>query len=126
MAFRLPKFNLTCSVWNNLDPNSLTPPPPLILAFPQICQLRFPRGYNLPDLYLPGLPMGLLLPKLTDVRGATPLQPFPSIVEVPAHSGRFYQALFVDDVAKGFPNEHRIALIVQLSGISGWWTYPLP
>jgi hypothetical protein len=68
----------------------------------------------------PGLVMELLLPALTDVRGA--ITGNQDIVEVPAGSGRFYSVAFVDDVGKGFGNEYRFALIQQLAP----WPVPTP
>jgi len=67
-----------------------------------------------------GLPT-LLVNALTDIRdqftagGA-------SIVEVPQGSGRFYDVVMVEDVAKGFLNEHRMALISK----RGIWPAPIP
>jgi hypothetical protein len=66
--------------------------------------------------------MNLLVPALTDVRG--PQDPVgPDMVEVPAGSGRWYQVVFVDDIAKGFSNEHRTASIFALYAS---WTPPYP
>ena len=60
------------------------------------------------------LTMQLLLPKLTDVRagwnGGSP-----DLVEVPTGTHRFYLVGYVDDVAKGYANEYRIAIVAYLS-----------
>jgi hypothetical protein len=63
----------------------------------------------------------LLLPVGTDVRdGACPAGP--DFVEVPSGSGRWYVALYVDDIGKGFSNEHRAAVLVKSSP----WPEPVP
>jgi hypothetical protein len=66
------------------------------------------------------LTMNLLLPALVDIRG-----PQDTIgadqVEVPAGSGRWYSVVGVDDIGKGFANEHRSAALVAIFG-----TWPAP
>jgi hypothetical protein len=59
-----------------------------------------------------GLYMELLCPKLTDIRGCQNAG-LECVVECPASSGRFYLVIWVDDVGKGFANEHRLAIMVQ-------------
>lgn len=55
----------------------------------------------------------LLLPAGTDVRdGSTGGEA--DIIEVPAGSGRWYSVMSVDDMGKGFPNEHRFALLHKI------------
>jgi hypothetical protein len=46
-------------------------------------------------------------------------------VEVPKLSGRFYTVEMVDDVAKGFPNEFRCAVLRQ-NPARGQWPAPMP
>jgi hypothetical protein len=118
MAFVLPTFNLTCNIWHS--------------------QSSAPNDYALPDLsgVLCNLAMGrrvvlqngtnssgflhmqLLLPKLTDVRPGYNGALGGDLVEVPAGSERFYEVLDVDDVGKGFSNEHRMAFV--LYSPDGW------
>lgn len=43
-------------------------------------------------------------------------------IEVPAGSGRFYLCRFVDDIGKGFANEHRLVLCQKAST----WPTPIP
>jgi len=57
------------------------------------------------------LPMELLCPKRTDIRAKWNAIA-EDVVEVPFGSQRFYQVGFVDDVARNFANEYRIALII--------------
>jgi hypothetical protein len=63
----------------------------------------------------------LLVPALTDIRGSFSATG-PDQVEVPIGTGRYYLVQDVDDVAKGFANEHRIAWLI----ISGTQPVPLP
>lgn len=74
--------------------------------------------------------MEMLLPKLTDIRATwNGLQP--DLVEVPKGSKRFYGVVFVDDIGKGFANEHRLALISytvtgNTSLVGGPFSAPVP
>lgn len=123
MAFILPTFNLTCNI--SQPPVDMTPSIP---AGPyrltgQICQLTYGRRVNVASTGgtdFAGIPlqsMNLLLPPLVDVRGPQDVTSF-DMVEVPAGSGRWYWVFFVDDIGKGFANEHRTAGIFALA--EGW------
>jgi hypothetical protein len=58
------------------------------------------------------------------------------MVEVPSGSGRYYVVVAVDDVGRGFLNEHRYALVLPYYGyypviiVNGWaapaWPTPIP
>lgn len=108
----MPAFNLVCNIWYG---PGLIPPaglPDLVVA----CQLAWdasgqrmvlPRATSTAPVHF----MCLRLPALTDVR-MFPGQANPDVAEVPAGSGRYYQVFAVDDVAKGFINEYRQAMIV--------------
>lgn len=65
--------------------------------------------------------MFLLLPKGTDIR-STVCGVAPDVVEVPAGTGRYYSVEMVDDVARGFANEYRFAMVLQLKN----WPAPIP
>jgi len=122
VPYILPTFNLTCNIWRaghipGTDPPDVTAD----------CNLAWGRRVNTGDInitavggFLPPA-MILLLPKLTDIRGYTS-SGGPDLVEVPAGSQRIYQVGFVDDLGKGFANEHRGAAIFQ----SGTWPDPIP
>lgn len=56
--------------------------------------------------------MYLLLQAYTDIRGENSVGGADT-VEVPAGSGRYYTVTWVDDIGKGFSNEHRFACLVQ-------------
>jgi len=66
--------------------------------------------------------MSLLLPPLADVRGPQD-SVSADMVEVPAGSGRWYFVVGVDDIGKGFANEHRSAAIFALASS---WVAPYP
>lgn len=118
----LPVFNLTCNVWTFVTNPPLGPP-----RISPVCNLAYGRRVIFGGEAIAGVAdfppaaMSLLLPKLTDIRG---LQSAAGndIVEVPAGSGRYYIVVYVDDIGKGFTNEHRIALITQ----NGTWPTPVP
>jgi len=120
MSYSLPTFNLTCNVWRN--GNATTNPPDLTPA----CNLTFGRitspsagitnGVLVPSNY-----MFLMVPKLTDIRDHFCASDTDT-VEVPAGSGRFYNVATVDDIGKGFQNEHRCCTILK----TGVWPQPIP
>lgn len=123
MGYSLPTFNLMCNIWH--DPaNCYTDPPSLTVA----CNLTYGRIVSSTQggLLFPFPPvMSLLLPKLTDIRSQ--LCGVADNLEVPAGSGRFYSTIGVDDVGKGFQNEHRCAIISgNNSGGTHLWPSPIP
>lgn len=63
------------------------------------------------SLGIPLFTMTLLVLAGTDIRGRDSSSG-PDIVEVPAASGRYYEVVYVDDLGKGFANEHRGALLL--------------
>ena len=74
----------------------------------------------------------LLLPRLTDIRSKI-VAPAYDLVEIPSGSGRWYQVFVVDDIGKGFSNEHRAAVVFQISAFSNGvdyaglvWPVPMP
>ena len=94
-------------------------PPPVPSDLVADAQLRWPgTDAVIAAGSTSGCPMLLLVPKGTDVRGS---QGFGNatgeldLIEVPAGTGRFYTALGVDDVSKGFTNEHRFVVMSQIS-----------
>lgn len=106
MAYALPAFPIMCNIYTY----GLYPTGPRVN-----CPCNLARGER-SVIVLTGFSysMMLLLPPLTDIRGI--LQSTgPDYVEVPAGSGRFYNVAFVDDTAKGFPNEHRFAILSQVA-----------
>lgn len=111
MPFYLPTFNLFCNIWNVQWDFFLGPPIGLPTQALVPCALQFgakKQGGG-------SQPMHLLLPALTNIngQGAYAFTGTGTLVgdsvEVPAGSGRFYACLTVDDVAKGYPTEYRVA-----------------
>lgn len=128
MAYRLPTFNIVCNI--SQPPVLGTPsiPDGPYRLYHQECQLTYGRRVNVVSTGGTGeagtlvLSMNLLLPPLTDVRGPQDIGGF-DMVEVPAESGRWYQVTAVDDIGKGFSNEHRTACLFALAGS---WVPPYP
>jgi len=117
VAYHLPTFNLVVNIW--WDPvNWLLNPPSLVTTGNLCIGLRVwaQQTYNDTLMYL-------LLPPLTDVRdNLNGPGVAGDVVEVPAGTGRFYRVQHVDDVGKGFANEHRYCLLSKL----GAWPVPIP
>lgn len=116
MAYVLPTFNLNVNVWRG--PQTLPPG-----GAPDLTPIgNLAAGRRLPfDNTSAVLDMYLLLPAGTDIRSSINATD-PDVVEVPAGSGRFYLVAFVDDLGKGFANEHRFAVLLQ----TGTWPAPIP
>lgn len=128
MAFTLPVFNLTCNIWRGpwLPLHPVDVVSPCNLAYGRRVQTNFGNFTGGPGS---AVVMTLLLPPLTDVRSWVQSAD-PDAVEVPAGSGRYYRVEGVDDVGKGFANEHRAATLAQssqlLSTIFLGQVWPLP
>jgi hypothetical protein len=118
MAFIPPTFNLVCDIWRNAQWRANWP---LFTAAPTIvnqpCQLRVGslRVNALVNSQEGGNLSELLVPALTDVRQANfQTSDFPAwydVVECPSGSSRFFFIVAVTDVAKGFSNEYRVAVV---------------
>lgn len=129
MAFRLPAFNLTfnAKVMPTVYPVLTIPTPPYRLVSSP-CQLTYGRrvnmmgtgGTNQPGVLV--VAMNLLVPALTDIRGFQD-SINNDMIECPAGSGRWYVCYSVDDIGKGFTNEHRTGCIFSLAGS---WVAPYP
>lgn len=122
MPFRLPVFPLLCTIWRA---SAGIPPigPPIGFSQCNLAQLR--SSYQYP----PGVPypfgtMRLLVPAGTDIRGAAG-GTNGDVIDCPSGTGRIYSVLLVDDVGKGFLNEHRFAIIAP-GLVPGSWPYPTP
>jgi hypothetical protein len=121
MSFSVPKFNLTVNVWNGADE---PPGAPTFVVKGNLAYGRRTSPSGTLDQAEQGLTMQLLLPAGTDAQWA--IQGVgPSVMEVPAGSGRFYVCAGVDDVGKGWSNEHRVALLIATSDY-GYWPIPMP
>jgi hypothetical protein len=125
MAFILPAFNLSVNIWRSSAGQPPVGAPDVVtignLAMGRRVQVGSIGGTT--SLGVPFYGMSLLVPALTDVR-ADPYFTSADTVEVPAGSGRWYYVVFVDDIGKGFANEHRAAQLVQY--LRPTWPVPTP
>lgn len=127
MAYVLPTFNLTANIWRQALNPSTAPPTltaPCALVYGRRTQLVIPQTTVLPNKWQAVGPymmtMDLLFPAVTDVRGSQDTAG-PDNIECPAGTGRYYHVLTVDDIGKGWPNEHRIA---KIYAVFGSWAGP--
>lgn len=135
MPFTLPSFNLAYNCWHTGVVNPV-PPPVGGPAFTALCNFSLGRRIATgtdsfsPTNVLSGDGIDVMLrimmvPAGVDLRG--PYQGESDLVEVPAGSGAFYALLDVADMAKGFPNEHRVAWAIPTNrGFGYFLPTPLP
>lgn len=123
MAFVLPTFNLTTDIWTA---GTYPAGAPRLVDVP--CQLRAPSASNAANAVpVAGatVTMIVLLPAGTDIRDRFNLPINSSdVLEIPKGSGRSYTVVIVDDIGKGFPNEHRFAVLLKVLGFP--WPTPSP
>lgn len=132
MAFTVPEMPLTCDIYQG-------PWLTKVLRVSSPCNLAV--GRRVQDGELPigivfgmSMPtMSLLLPSGTDIRDYSTNDLDYDIVECPQGSGRWYGVLGVDDVGKGFGNEHRLAYLSKIyefldpTPLAGCvWPTPIP
>jgi len=134
MSYVLPTFVLKANVWINYSvalnynaPSSI----PICNLTPGKRVMNVDPTLGNPALYkVAPVLMELLLPKLTDIRpwigGGNQC-----LCEVPNGSNRFYNVVGVDDIGKGFANEHRIAWLQMIYGSTtfadvGVLAFPFP
>lgn len=122
-----PTLNLLCNIWKQLDTH--LGPPIVAPTHPNVpCNLQYARkihGANLGYIFV-------LLPKGTDVED-TPLSSAATfdVMEIPAGSKRWYCVYVVDDMAKGFPTETRVAEVthahIAVATVDELlWMWPVP
>lgn len=129
MAYVVPGFNLTCEIWS-WPAASLFPAVPVGLprVAGQPCALVYGQRTNVSSTGGTGSAgvalqtMNLLLPKGSDVRGPQDTVGT-DVVECPSGSGRYYSVTFVDDIGRGYANEHRTA---SLQAGEKMWVAPYP
>jgi len=126
MTFVLPTFNLSVNIFDGGPPYPPVTPRLTVmgnLAFSR----RGARSSNFWDQNEWGLLPYLLVPALTDIRDTSwvgALSVGFDVVEVPAGTGRWYQVTSVEDIGKGFANEHRCALLTKIyADLGGTGTY---
>ena len=134
MSFTLPTFNLTCNIFTTTlgspGSNTLRIQSACNLAVGKRVRIDHDQGAVTGGVLSPSAL--LLLPALTDIRDGS-CGSNSDLVEVPDGSGRFYVVLAVDDIGKGFANEHRFAALTKLYGSAGsnvghtaLWPTPIP
>lgn len=120
MSFSIPAMPLPVWVWRYLNgpPN----PPDMVtvgnLAYGK--RVTLVNGNFSAGLFDPVLAY-LLVPAGTDIRDRLSLNT-PDLLAVPGGTARLYIAEYVDDLGKGFPNEHRFVLMAKQLG----WPFPYP
>ncbi len=132
MSFSLPTFNLSCDIYTGPWASRVFRLTTMgNLAWGKRTQGFFgsyPSGTFSPSTQ----PEVLLLPPLTDIRSAV-ISVQTDMVEIPSGSGRWYTVQAVDDIGKGFTNEHRAAIVTQASQYIDatdfpglFWPVPMP
>lgn len=132
-SFNLPVFNLACYIWHTPGFNMSHLPAPDLevlgnLANGRVAHLPvwLPRP---PALASQSMSSSLLFPKNTDIRDSS-CSGGPDVIECPKNSGRFYWVSYVDDIAKGFDNEHRWCVVQKVWTYGSWsiyrWPSPIP
>ncbi len=125
MSYRVPDFVLPTGFYNHAGPYDVPREITEVnLAFGRRIQLALPLGGELGS---GTQAMTLLVHAGFDVRD-TLNAGGEDFVECPFGSGRWYVVLFVDDIGKGFPNEHRAAVIQKIGHpVTGDpWPTPIP
>ena len=131
MAYSLPTFNLFADVWRDTGGG-------YVVVDTIECNLAMGKRISwfntaqggLGDFA--GLTPVLLCPPLTDVRDRS-CGGVSDVIECPAGSGRWYAAEAVDDIGKGFSNEHRCVTLAKVGWFEPWlsagftaWPTPIP
>ncbi len=120
----LPVFPLLANVWHTGNP--VTDPPDLANIKAELVVTVHHRQVTGTTTQNKGnITRFIYFEKGTDVRAIWPAG-FPDVVELPAGSAKYYDIVDVDDVAKGFPNEFRVAAVVVTSQVAGPWPVPYP
>lgn len=126
MAFTVPTFNLTARLWRNYPTNGVLPPQ-IAATLTFACQLRlYKTAFLVGTAGSASGNVALLCPTHTDIRPVVSGALAADLVECPLGSGRFYRVSNVDDVAKGFGNEYRLASMQNQKQLPGGWAVPTP
>lgn len=120
MPFVVPQMPLVVNIWRNGNP---TANPPDVITVGNLTPGKRVTSPPSGTKAIPGpqLLMMVLLPPRTDVRGNEAVGG-PDTVEIPGGTSRFYEVQTVDDIGRGFANEHRFATLLA----SGTWPSPVP
>lgn len=122
MGFEVPQMPLTFNAWHHANGAAPVGPPDVTGD----CNLAWGKRVAVPStggtgfVGVPLFTMTLLVVVGTDLRDRLEAGGSDT-VEVPAGSGRMYECVYVDDLGKGFANEHRGAILYATIR-----PYPLP
>lgn len=121
MPYVIPAMPLTCRIWTHFIPGTSTyaapdqtvscnlSPGKRVLSIIDSLRIYSSDGHTVFCM-----PMELLLPALTQVSAGNPNKT-PSVIEVVPNSLRLYWCVYVDDIGKGFANEHRLAIMRMIN-----------
>jgi len=115
MAFQFPAFPITCNIWSS-GSNPITQPPRVAAAACNLAWGQRVSGMSTGGTTLAGVivcTMTLLLESGTDIRGRAH-NGGEDIVEVPSGSQRFFFRVFAHFIGKGFTNQHKGEVLVQI------------
>lgn len=107
MAHQLPSFPAAANIWRFANYVGAFPPDVVTVSELILRKPVFHRYFN-GTTVVTTFVVELWFPPLTDVRGWEG-HIGQDVVEFPAGSGRVYLVSYVDDYAKGLPNEFRVA-----------------
>jgi len=123
LMYTLPAFNLTVNIWH--WPHDRFTDPPDLVTTGNLAWGKRTASSTSNDFTFTGFgklcPI-LLCPQRTDIRSQEKTGVVNDVVEVPAGTGRFYEVIYVEDLGRGFANEHRGAMISPTGG----WPTPIP
>jgi len=115
MPYVVPAMPLLVHVWHAYDPAvSAYGSPDILSVHANLSpgKRTFQAIDIVPSSPVTGFAMELLVPALTDIRAASDVA-LADLIECPKASQRFYLVRYVDDIGKGFANEHRFVLMVM-------------
>jgi len=125
MPFTAPTFNLTCRI-RRWTAGPYPPGGPIAGSVDSPCQLRLYKTAALVVAHLASQEaIALCLPSGTDIRNYDNVNNA-DLVECPKGSGLWYQVSYVNDVARGFANQYRLAGLLSLHDTPNMWAYPMP
>lgn len=132
MAFVIPQFPITCDVYRGPWLARALAISALPCNLGQGRRIVLSESVAAPQLEGSFNVSQLLCPKSSDVRDFS-TSVTPDVIECPSGSGRWYGVLGVDDMGKGFPNEHRFVLMSKIfeeldpaAYLGLFWPAPIP
>ena len=122
--YRLPNFNLPVNLWRAGTNVLATPDVTFSANLSPGKRIQMDAGGTVFAACL--VPeTQLLCPAGTDIRFPVAGTGDGDVVEVPANSSRYYFVVNVEDVAKGFANEYRLAWLLKYTTLAGaYFTHP--